>query len=110
MTLCCNHLIYPISNIEGFRYFININKDKIVYLWDEFLKNNCIILELEIELGNEFNDLALSFNDFQYIMPSPVNETLFDPYIYKRNDLIQSHLPYIKKSDIKNVYKIFELD
>lgn len=25
-------------------------------------------------------------------------------------DLIQSHLPYIKKSDIKNVYKIFELD
>ena len=99
-------------------------------MWDEFLKNNCIILELEIELGNEFNDLALSFNDFQYIMPSPVNETLFDPYIYKRNcdkirsniekgiimssgedyDLIQSHLPYIKKSDIKNVYKIFELD
>ena len=122
--------IYPISNIEGFRYFININKDKSVYLWDEFLKNNCIILDLEIELGNEFNDLALSFNDFQYIMPSPVNETLFDPYIYKRNcdkirsniekgiimssgedyDLIQSHLPYIKKSDIKNVYKIFELD
>ena len=94
------------------------------------MKNNGMILELEIELGNEFNDLALSFNDFQYIMPSPVNEILFDPYTYKINcdkirsniekgiimssgdsyDLIQSHLPYIKKSDIKNVYKIFELD
>ena len=130
LCISIKDVICPIRNVEDFRYFININKDKVVCLWDEFLKNNGMILELEIELGNEFNDLALSFNDFQYIMPSPVNEILFDPYTYKINcdkirsniekgiimssgdsyDLIQSHLPYIKKSDIKNVYKIFELD
>jgi hypothetical protein len=105
-----------------------MNRDKIIYLWDNFIKNNYKILELEIDLS--FNDLALSFNDFQYIMPSPVNELLFDPTEYKDrrnlilsniskgqimssgedNDLIQSHLPYIKKSDIKNIYKIFTLD
>lgn len=121
-------MIYPIANIEGFRYFININKDKITYLWDTFIKSNCKILELEIDL--EFNDLALSFNEFQYIMPSPVNKLLFDPDEYQTNcelilsniekgiimssgknyDLIQSHLPYIKKLDIKNVYELFSLD
>lgn len=120
--------IYPIANIDGFKYFISMNKDKITYLWDNFIKNNCGILELEIDLS--FNDLALSFNDFQYIMPSPVNKLLFDPTEYKERcdlilsnlskgqimcsgedyDLIQSHLPCIKKSDIKNIYEIFTLD
>ena len=28
----------------------------------------------------------------------------------KEYDLIQSHLPYIKKSDINNVYELFGLD
>lgn len=120
--------IYPITNIEDFKYFINMNKDKIIYLWDNFIKNNYRILELEIDLS--FNDLALSFNDFQYIMPSSINKLLFDPTEYKDRcdlilsniskgqimssgedyDLIQSHLPYIKKSDIKNIYEIFTLD
>lgn len=121
-------MIYPIANIEGFTYLININKDKITSLWDTFKKNNCKIIELEMDLV--FNDLALSFNDFQYIMPSPVNNLLFDPVDYQTNcelilsnikkgiimssgenyDLIQSHLPYIKKSDIKNVYELFSLN
>ena len=119
--------LFLIANIEGFRYFININKDKISYLWDTFISNDCKILELEMDLV--FNDLALAFNDFQYIMPSPVNKLLFDPVEYQTNcelilsnikkgiimgsgedyDLIQSHLPYIKKSDIINVYEIFNL-
>jgi hypothetical protein len=63
-------------------------------------------------------------------MPSPVNKLLFDPVEYQTNcdlilssiekgiimssgkncDLIQSHLPYIKKLDIKNVYELFTLD
>lgn len=121
-------VIYPIANIDGFRNFINMNKDKIVYLWDNFIKNDYKILELEMDL--EFNDLALSFNDFQYIMPSPINKLLFDSVEYQTNcelilsniekgiimssgknyDLIQSHLPCIKKSDIKNTYEIFTLD
>ena len=122
------NVIYPIANINDFRYFININKDKITYLWDTFLETDCKILELEMDLV--FNDLALAFNDFQYIMPSPLNKLLFDPDEYQTNcelilsniekgiimssgknfDLIQSHLPYIKKSDIKNVYEIFSLN
>lgn len=121
-------VIYPIANIEGFRYFIHMNEDKILYLWETFIKNKCKILELELDLV--FNDLALAFNDFQYIMPSPVNELLFDPVEYQTNcnlifsnikkgiimssgkdyDLIQSHLPYIKKSEIKKVYEIFSLN
>ncbi|WP_394887182.1 hypothetical protein [Clostridium butyricum] len=121
-------MIYPIPNIEAFRDFINMNKDKVIYLWDTFIKNNCKILELEMDLT--FNDLALSFNKFQYIMPDPVNKLLFDPVEYQTNcdlvlsniekgiimcsgenyDLIQSHLPYIKKLDIKNVYELFSLD
>lgn len=121
-------IIYPIANVEGFRYFMNMNKDKIIYLWDTFLKNNCKIIELEMDLL--FNDLAMPFNDFQYIMPSPVNKLLFNQVEYQRNcelifsniekgiimssgnnyDLIQSHLPYIKKVDIKNVYELFSLD
>ena len=120
-------MIYSIANIEGFRYFMNLNKDKIIYLWETFAKNNCKILELETDI--DFNDLALPFNDFQYVMPSPLNN-YFDPVEYQANckmilsniekgiimssgkeyDLIQSHLPYIKKSDIKNEYELFELD
>jgi len=70
------------------------------------------------------------FNDFQYVMPSSVNKVLFKPTEYKNRcdlilsniskgqimssgedyDLIQSHLSYIKKSDIKNIYEIFTLD
>lgn len=120
--------IYPIANIDDFRYFINFNKDKVVYSWDTFMKKDCKILELEIDLT--FNDLALPFNDFQYIMPSPVNKLLFDSDEYHNNcelilsnikkgtimssgkdyDLIQSHLPYIVKPDIKNIYEIFSLD
>lgn len=121
-------VIYPISNIEGFRYFINMNKNKITYLWDEFIKKDSKILELEVDFV--FNDLALAFNDFQYIMPSPNNKLLFNKVEYQTNcdrilsnikkgntmcsseswDLIQSHLPYIKKSDIKNIYDVFRLD
>ena len=121
-------MIYPIANVNDFRYFINMNKDKITYLWNEFTKKDCKILEIEMDLV--FNDLALPFNDFQYIMPSPVNKLLFEPVEYQTNcelilsniekgiimssgnnyDLIQSHLPYIKKLDIKNVYEIFSLD
>lgn len=55
-------MIYPIKNIDYFKYFINMNKAKIICLWDTFIKNNCKILELEIDLV--FNDLALAFNDF----------------------------------------------
>ena len=63
-------------------------------------------------------------------MPSPLNNRFFDPVEYQTNcdlilsniekgiimssgkkyDLIQSHLPYIKASDIKNIYEIFSLD
>ncbi len=82
-------MIYPIANIEEFRYFININKDKIKFLWDTFKKNNCKILELDVNF--EFNDLALSFNDFQYIMPHSFNKILFNPDEYQYNcELIRS--------------------
>ena len=82
-------MIYPIANIEEFRYFININKDKINFLWDTFKKNNCKILELDVNF--EFNDLALSFNDFQYIMPHSFNKILFNPDEYQYNcELIRS--------------------
>lgn len=121
-------MIYSIKNIDGFKYFININKDKVDCLWNVFIKNGCKILELEQDLN--FNDLALPFNTFQYIMPSPVNDFLFDSKDYKANcqlilsnikngiimssgshfDLIQSHLPYIEKSNIMNIYEIFELN
>lgn len=90
------------------------------YLWDGFIKKDSKILELEVDFV--FNDLALAFNDFQYIMPSSVNKLLFDPVEYQTKcdlilanikkgnimcssenyDLIQSHLPYIKKLDIKS--------
>lgn len=122
------NMIYPIANIDGFRYFANLNKSKITCLWDTFIANDSKILELEMNL--EFNDLSLAFNDFQYIMPSPVNEQLFDQLEYQINceaiysniqkgiimssgknyDLIQSHLPYIKKVNVKNIYDMFNLD
>ena len=50
-------VIYPIENIEGFKFFINLNKDKIIYLWNYFIGKKCKILELEVDLV--FNDLAL---------------------------------------------------
>lgn len=122
------NMICSIANIDGFRYFANLNKSKITYLWDTFITNNSKILELEMDL--EFNDLSLAFNDFQYIMPSPVNELLFNPLEYQINceaiysniekgiimssgedyDLIQSHLPYIKKENVENIYDMFSLD
>ena len=121
-------MIFPIQNINDFKYFIKKNRSKITYLWKYFLDNNCKILELEIDLS--FNDLSLSFNDFQYIMPSEYNKLLFDPNEYRYNcglilsnirkgqimssgeedDLVQAHLPYIKESNVVNIYELFTLD
>lgn len=115
--------IFPIQNIDDFIYYIKKNKSKILCLWKYFLDNNCKILELETDLS--FNDLAVSFNDFQSIMSSKDNKISYgsDNYDIISNirkgqimssgedeDLIQAHLPYIKESNVVNIYELFTLD
>lgn len=119
--------IYPIDDIGVFRSLIRLHKNEVVDLWNHFAADNCKILELEMQLN--FNDLPLPFHYFQIIMPHPVNDLLYDADAYqedcalilskiqegtpiisgKDNDLIQSHLPYIKRSDIENIYALFDL-
>lgn len=98
-------------------------KDAIESLWNQFSKQDSIILELEY--SESFNPMLIDLNDFQFLMP-PVG--LFHPYeeenIYRLlstfksgkiqqsifpSEIIQTHSPFIKKENIVNTYDFFTI-
>lgn len=116
--------VCSIENINEFRTFMKSKKAVILGLWKSLLKEDVVIIELDI--NKKFNPIFIDINDFQFLMPPVV---LLPPYTeesidrIKRNisigqnttsefasNVIQAHLPYIKEGDIVNTYPLFDLN
>ncbi len=120
-----NDDIYEFRDYKDFLTGIYINKEKILSLWNTFNKEDYVILELEIE--NPYNPELIEINNFQYLMPPFVEflppyqpgdaRTIINWLIngtigkgYFPNSLVQAHLPYIKKEDIKGIYEFATIE
>lgn len=121
-----NHGINHFEDYEDFCDFVELKSDVVGDMWKCF-PADCQILE--INATNDFNPLYIDFNDFQILMPTPNGNAniFFDPgaeyrdelkegvrkgrFVYSRYacGLIQAHIPYIKKEDVKGVYPFFAL-
>lgn len=116
--------ICSIETIEDFKEFIKNNQNVLDGFWKMLDKDNSVIIELNYE--DDFNPIYIDINDFQFLMPPVLR---LPPYTEKSisrilNDIengkitesefpsnvIQAHLPNIKKSNVVNIYQIFDLD
>lgn len=118
-------MISPFSSktIEEFETFIKSKKAVIGALWNTFINDNSVIIELDY--NENFNPILIDINDFQFLM-SPL--MLLPPYTKEsenrilndinlgqitasefQSNVIQAHLPYIEKKHVMNIYPIFDL-
>ncbi len=116
--------IYPIGTIEEFYSFMQSKKAVLGGFLKNIDKNNSVIMELNYT--ESFNPIFIDINDFQFLMP-PI--MLLPPYTkesllrIQRNiiqgqitvsefpsNVIQAHLPYIKKENIVNAYQMFDVE
>jgi len=116
--------IYPIGTIEEFYSFIQSKKAAIGSFLKNINKNNSVIMELNYT--ESFNPIFIDMNDFQFLMP-PI--MLLPPYTKESllriqqniingqitvsefpSNVIQAHLPYIKKENIVNAYQMFDVE
>lgn len=107
-----------IENIDAFETFIKQNISVVGYFL-KALTSKSIILELNYT--QDFNPIYIDFNDFQYLMPPCINDNLkniitnniklgqFNPLILPCQ-VVQAHLPYIKRENIVNTYSMFKID
>ena len=119
-----NNRIYSIETIKEFEEFIKSKQEVIGGFWSKLNKEDSVIIELSYE--EDFNPIFIDINDFQFLMP-PI--MVLYPYTSKSKDrilgditrgqinvselasnVIQGHLPYIKKSNVINTYPVFALD
>lgn len=117
--------IIPIENYDEFKKFIRVKNAVIAGLWKNLSKEDCRILELDYD--NTFNPIFIDINDFQFIMPpittsgisSYTKESVYRIYTDMRkgeispsefpSDVIQAHLPYIKKDNLINIHPMFSI-
>lgn len=115
--------IASIDTVAEFITFIMNKESAIRGYWTNIDKENSVLMELEYD--NNFNPIMVDFNDFQYIMPPvmqmpPYTEHSFlrivDDIKYGRitpsefpSNIIQAHLPWIKRENLLNVYSVFDL-
>lgn len=103
------------SDYEDFKSFIIRKKDIVEIMWKNYNNKYKIV---EIEFNEPLNILLCGFNDFQIIMPpeTPCDEACdikkaltngrFMRTKYTKG-LMQAHIPYIKKENIKGIYDLF---
>ncbi len=122
MVLTDNGICY-FDRYSDFEELIRSKKECLYSLWNHFLKDDHVVVELEIT--KELNLLPIDLNDFQFLMP-PV--MLLPPYTKDdfhrllnnlRNgimtpskvpsDVVQVHLPFMTKEDISGIYPMFEI-
>ena len=116
--------IYEIKDYEEFYSFVQNKRMVIDSLWQEFMKKDSLIMELNYE--DNFNPIFVDINDFQFLMPpiiyldpyreedvericvnicsGKITQSVFPSYV------IQVHLPYIKTENILNTYSMFDFD
>ena len=115
--------ICHLPTIELFQEVMCCRKNVIQSLWNRFKKNNYVIVKLELE--QNFNPIFIDINDFQFLMPpimllppyteqdiirltNEVYEGIITPSVFPSN-IIQAHIPCIKKEYIKEIYEMFDL-
>lgn len=118
-----NQSIFPLEDIYQFHDFMNAKRPAIQSLWNQFLQNDSVILELDY--SENFNPVFIDLNDFQFLMPpvmmvkpytvqdvSRICQDICSGEIYPSifpSGVIQAHLPYIKAEHIVHVYPMFPL-
>ncbi len=115
--------VSEINNFDLFYSLIQRKKSAIRYLWEELRTQDALIVELAYD--EDFNPIVLDFNDFQFLMPpikitksyteqdikricQNISNGIFESSPFP-TDVIQAHLPYIKKENIVNRYPMFDL-
>lgn len=116
--------ISSFGTFESFSESIRKNKNAILGLWNHFLRNDCVILELEYD--EKFNPLFIEFNDFQFLMPpirlcppyemldiQRITHGIHNAQVYDSpmsSSIVQGHSPYIKRENIVKIYDMFPLE
>lgn len=116
--------IYDIDDAEEFYALITNRYQCIKSLWKSFQKNDCLILQLEMDV--DFNPIFIDINDFQFLMPPVFPMPPYGPYDADRllanldngivtesifpSNIMQAHIPFIKKENIVNVYEMFDVE
>ncbi|WEV61241.1 hypothetical protein OZX68_03160 [Streptococcaceae bacterium ESL0729] len=130
LGLSDNMSLKNIDNFKEFKEAMLVLGDAIFSLWQRFLKEDCLILELDLDVpsprepGN--NLIPIDINDYQYIMPPfwqvpPYTEEDLERIINNIMDgriaaspfpsyIIQYHFPKISKESLCGVYEMFEID
>lgn len=115
--------VSEINNFNSFYSLIQNKKSAIWCLWRELINQDALIVELAYD--EDFNPIVLDFNDFQFLMPpieitesyterdiirirQNISNGIFESSPFPTN-VIQAHLPYIKKENIVNTYPMFGL-
>lgn len=113
--------------IDSFGEYIDVirmNKAANAALWNHFLRDDYVVVELE--MNTDLNLLPIDLNDFQFLMPTvtyrPPEYTQETEAVLRANlsrgkftystmpsGLIQVHLPYMAKENISGIYPIFEI-
>ena len=110
-------------NYSEFKQRIREKRMAIFSLWKQYNEDEHVVMELLYD--DDLNPLLIDINDFQVIMPPAValpsysKEELYNIVYRLRNGiiapsvfpstLIQAHLPYIKRENVKNVFPFFSL-
>lgn len=120
-----NESLFEISNLDEFYGLISSNKNAIKSLWNHFIEADAVLLELDY--NSEFlNPVYIDINDFQFLMPPIVEVPPYTNEDVKRlisyiergkitrsvfpSNIIQAHLPYIKKENMVAAYNLIPLD
>lgn len=113
-----------INNINEFLDFIMNHSYAIESMIKNIVNSNSYVLELEYE--EKFNPIAIDINDFQFLMPPVIympsyseedeerilyniSHGIYQPSNFP-SGVMQLHLPYIKKKNVINIYKVAEND
>lgn len=117
--------IFSIQTFEEFKERIKKARFAVNSLWEYFISEEYVIVELE--MPDDFNPIFIDLNDFQAIMPplffippytKPVIFDICRSIAYNGNGgtpvmpcgLIQAHIPYLRIENIKKVYPLFRLE
>lgn len=120
-----NNKMFEIRNIEDFYELILSNRNVVNSLWKHYLKDNYVVLELEVD-EPFLNPLNIDLNDFQFLMPPfmpmfPYSEQDADRILYNfqrgvvgpsllPSNLMQVHIPNLKTKYVKDAYKILTFE
>lgn len=113
--------IYSLREFTDFEYIIRQSYDSVKSLWKHFLKSDTVIVKMEIE--QDFNPIYIDMNDFQFLMPpiilvppyrrehilsllDDIENGIIRPSVFPSN-IIQAHIPCIKKEYIAEVHNMF---